>query len=155
MSITVKTAIVHGIAWLYEMEQVEGAIIGPQGLSIRVPDEQRIVSFHPIGSHDFPVMVLRTLDPEKELRRNELMSAMQWCQRLKVTVRQLWGGRSSPEGTVEFRRLAHPTLIRAARLYREGCEEHGGLPDHTSQWFTRGHALVRVPHLIASQERDL
>lgn len=147
MSITVKTAIVQGVAWMYETQQPEGALLPAQGFVIPVPDEQRTVSLHPLGAHDRPVIVVAHTDPEQSLRRNEIKTLATWCQRMRISVRNVWEHHPCHGGTVELGKRSHPTLAQASRAYGDGCPEHGYRTDPACDWYTRGYALLRTPSL--------
>jgi hypothetical protein len=151
MSMTVKTAVVHGIAWLFDMEQPEGAVISPHGLAVSVPDERRTVRFLPRGSHGYPVIVLTHEDPNLPLRLNEVESLGQWCQRLRVTVRQTWNGHPSSTGSVELFRSARPSLRQAVERYEEGCPQHAPALECECSWYTVGRACLRLPQVLARE----
>lgn len=154
MSITLKTAVVYGLAWLFEIEQPPGAIVPPHGIAVELPDIGRTLGFIPRGQHGSPVIVLSVTRPTwrdgqclTPLNREEHDTLAAWCERLHRPVYGVWNGHPWDMGCIGLARDPHPSLRAASDRYLAGCPEHRDR-DHVCgcPWFSRGHAQVRYPY---------
>jgi len=159
MSMTVKTAVVHGISWLYRIEQPNGALVDHHGIAVHLDDEKRMMWFVPRGANDRPLIVLATKPPingdalkSVPLGPGELDALATWCETIRVPVIRAWNG-DLDIGSIALALPAHPSLLRARQAYTDGC------PDHPTEsvfcrcgWQRAGRAKLRLPRMFDRSE---
>lgn len=156
MSLTVKTAVIHGLAWLYEIEQPPGALVDHHGITVRVVDEARMLHFIPEGSGFAPVIVLGvdTFLPghtSARLNMGELDALAQWCRFIRTDVAKTWNGQGE-SGSIGLVRTAHPSLLTAVEKYRAGCTTHNRSVFCDCGWKRHGRSLLRIPRMLDRSE---
>lgn len=121
-----------GLAWLYDTEQPDSAHHQHHGVTLALPDENRLYGFCPTGDENLPVVWVEVAKPELQpygpplnpLAPDELFDLAQELERRSYTVRTTWNGHPGTGGSVGLARPAHPTLIAAVECYRRGCTAH-------------------------------
>ncbi|MER7707174.1 hypothetical protein ABTX81_30275 [Kitasatospora sp. NPDC097605] len=144
-----------GLAWLYDTEQPDGAILQHHGAHLGTHGNRRY-SVTPTGAVDLPVLVVDIADPDFDFQRQaprnvlapgELAVLAAALTRLGAEVRTTWNG-TGITGSVGLRRPAHPTLVAAVDRYRARCPTHHSVfcgREQACTWYATGNALITRP----------
>jgi hypothetical protein len=154
MSITLKTAMVYGLAWLYEIEQPPGAVVPPHGIEFELPEIRRTLRFVPRGTSDQPTVVLAVMHPRwrdgqclNPLDREEQHALAAWCVRIHHRIRTPDPVNPGDSACLVLERHPHPSLCAAVRRYEDGCPDHGGaIRGCGCPWLSCGLDQVRYPY---------
>jgi hypothetical protein len=147
-----------GLRWLYETEQLDGALLTHHGESLpAIAAVNRQFEFVPQAWNSYPVIVVAVVDvrqvqrgpdmvPGNPIRKTELTELAQALTDLGQHVVETWNGHPGTSGSLALRGPAQPTLLAAVARYRAGC------PDHPEKrvfcgcgWFQRGYSRVVRP----------
>ncbi|GAA2107967.1 hypothetical protein [Streptomyces synnematoformans] len=154
-----RTAILAaGLAWLYETEQPDDAILQHHGETLSRPDSNRWYGFCPAG-WDGRVVISTHVGkvewtgegggrrPANPLGPGELDAITAELAGLGAEVVSTWNGHPGTTGSLALARPAHPTLLAAVDRYRRGCPNHTGplCSWDGCPWYPTGNA--RVAHL--------
>lgn len=158
MSLTVKTAVIHGLAWLYEIEQPPGALATHHGIHVRVTEARRTLFFVPRGEHGTPLIVVNVSTRADgggrpgPLGVGEVEALAQWCTRLRVSVAGTRHGVHEDTGSIELSRVANRSLVEATDRYNAGCPDHDGEFFCGCNWARHGRSLLRIPRMLDRSE---
>lgn len=163
MSITVKTAVVHGVAWLYDIAQPPGALVAHHGIHTRANEDERLVWFVPQGPTGLPVVVVSAWRPEGGVFRTPFIRAevtrlADWLTSLNLGVADVrfppnYSNGTEWTGAIDLTREANPSLVASLRAYESGCPKHRGSVlgcPTVCTWKSEGLARLRVPGILAS-----
>ncbi|GAB7065883.1 hypothetical protein H7J06_07890 [Mycobacterium hodleri] len=146
-----RAAVRSGLAWLYDTEQPERAILQHHGESL-VSQGNRNVRFIPSGWAGRVVIVVdvtkveygtdpRARGPLNPLAAGELDAFTGLLADLARTVVHTWNGHPAATGSLALAEPAHPSLQAAVSRYLAGCPRH-----HTTLcrcgWYGEGNRHV-------------
>ena len=148
-----------GLAWLYDTEQPDGALLQHHGAHITTAHDSRVYQFAPDGDRGTPVVAVEVARPRYDdiagewvcltpLRLGELAELAAFIAAEGVPVRGTWNGEPGQHiGSVGLGRRAGLSLRDAVSLYRHGCPEHDSVfcPDDGCRWYANGKAHVVWP----------
>lgn len=154
-----------GLAWLFETEQPDGAILQHHGL-IHDAEGDRRYCFVPEGAWNRPVVVIDIADPKwsgpmtnrtllNPLAPTELEQFAEAIAALGYPTAGTWNGHPGPSGSVSLSRTAHPSLLAAVNRYRAGCPAHPARRVFCDcGWYRDGFSLLIQPALSMSGGRS-
>ncbi|MFJ2780216.1 hypothetical protein [Kitasatospora sp. NPDC087315] len=152
----VHRILIAGLAWLYDTEQPDGAILQHHGTTLGTHDN-RHYTVTPTGAMNLPVFVVDIVDmdfdfersepgPRNVLAAGELAALADTLAAFGAEVRTTWNG-TGVTGSIGLRRPAHPTLTAAVDRYHARCPTHHNVfcSDQGCTWYTDGHVLINHP----------
>lgn len=121
-----------GLGWLFDTVQPDDAHQHHLGITLGLPEANRIYGFGPTGAENLPVVWVEVAKPELQmygpplnpLAPDELFDLAQELERRGHTVRTTWNGHPGTGGSIGLVQPAHPTLVAAVDRYRRGCTIH-------------------------------
>lgn len=158
-----RGVLAAGLAWLYDTEQPEGAILSHHGVSKAAGEH----SFRFIGeaADGLPAIVVELVNPRYSYpggdRHLDTPIGKVLPRQLAETIADLghhvgdqWNWGNSTSGSLGLVGRAHPTLRGGLARYRSGCPEHrtvfcGGWQASPGQedctWMSTGRKLIVEP----------
>jgi hypothetical protein len=144
-----------GLAWLYDTEQPDTAILQHHGVPLPAVGNRRL-SFCPVGFNRQPVVVVNvvtvtyiedSLRPHNPLAAGELEALAALIGR-SAPVSTTWNGHPAATGSIGLARPAHPSLVAAVTRYHARCPEHDSVFCSRTGcgWYRDGHRTVIYPH---------
>jgi len=156
---TLASVLDAGLGWLYDTIQPDDAHQQHHGITLGVPEANRIYGFCPTGAEGLPVVVVEVAKPElrpyqlplNPIEPEELPALASELEQRGFKVRVTWNGHPAISGSVGLARPAHPTLLAAVQRYHRGCTVH---PDRSvfcgcEHWRAEGSRIVRPVPLAA------
>lgn len=150
---SLATILDTGLNWLYDTVQPDDAHQQHHGITIGLPEANRLYGFCPDGAEHLPVVVVDVAKPElrpyelpaNPLAPDELSDLAAELERRGFKVRTTWNGHPAITGSVGLAREAHPTLVAAVQRYHRGCVVH---PERSvfcdcEAWRAEGYRIVR------------
>jgi len=145
------TILDTGLGWLYETEQPDDAHQDHRGITLDLPEGNRLYNFCPVAAGGLPVVIVKVakvewidnVRPANPLASGELEALVEELRRRGVDVDSTWGGHPARLGGVRLTCTAHPTLVAAvARIPLEAppaSEREQDQPQQTKPfpfWYT-------------------
>lgn len=149
-----QASVDAGLAWLYDTEQPDTAILQHHGVPLAAVGNRRL-RFCPVGFNQRPVVVVdvvhvtyigASLRPQNPLAAGELEALATMVGR-SVPVAKTWNGHPAVTGSIGLARPAHPSLVAAVARYHARCPQHHTVfCGHTGcSWYRDGHLTVVYP----------
>jgi hypothetical protein len=147
-----------GLAWLFDTDQPDGAIIQHHGCTSPEVDN-RWYRFCPVGHAAATVVIVevahykwRADRPEPAIEPDEMGKLVAAIEALNVRVASTWNGAGLTSGSVGLVRPAGPSLAAAVKRYHAGCLKHplpgghGNVFSHDGcAWYEDGRKLLVEP----------
>ncbi|MEU0497974.1 hypothetical protein [Mycobacterium sp. NPDC006124] len=148
---THRDALCSGLAWLYETEQPEAAILQHHGDGL-ASHGNRSVRFIPVGWGGRVVIVVEVTKvdyrsdpgargPRNPLAVDELDAFTALLADLGHAVVHRWNGHPAATGSLALAEPAHPSLRAAVARYHAGCPRHRSVLCRCG-WYGEGYRHV-------------
>lgn len=161
-----EQVLAAGLAWLYDTEQPDDALVSRHGEMLPGVGN-RSFGFVPQGWDGYPVVVVEVASIEYKVERGyevpanplepgELEDLTGQLAALGVTVISTWNGHPAITGSLALQRSAHSSLLAAVSRCSAGCLEHPRESVFcTCGWWQQGYrrAVKPAPPLAAAQEQ--
>lgn len=146
-----------GLAWLYDVEQPDGAM--PSHLGDGALVANRRIGFIPRTSRSSPAVVFEVARPcydDARAMNRQLLNPIYagemagWDLVLRSVDAhpvESWNGDGFLSGSVGLAGFAHKSMLAGLRRYHDGCPEHGSVfcGHHSCDWLKTGRDLVVAP----------
>jgi hypothetical protein len=153
------TVLDVGLGWLFDTVQPDDAHQQHHGITLGLPDMNRLYGFCPAGYANLPVVSVNVAKveyqpgsngydvPANPLELAELEALAAELEQRGYVVASTWNGHPAVTGSVGLAQRAHPSLVAAVDRYRRGCTVH---PERSvfcdcEAWRAEGARVIHPP----------